>query len=705
MKRKPHISGVPVLLLLLMGVLAACQADRLRNLSWQSEVLLPIAQTEIGLEQWVEDSDLLQTGSDNVLQLVYRDTLAQTFLADLVTFPDTGLSVSVKLDTLTLSSDTITQALTLADVAYQLIADGNILGYALLQGHGTTVDSIGPITGLSSGNIDIDASDFFQFAELKGGELVLAISNQFPVDIENVILEIRNKNIPGPPIVVDTFLLVPTGATEERSYDLTGQSIESELVGELVNIDVARGDTILIDTTDFVEVKLVAQNLKAKTATAVFPAQTIIDSVRSTLYEFQGEFSDISLTKMVVKSGKMQAQAVSTVEDSILFVYQLESAVGSMGEKPGLNRKLPPAPPGGTSEFSWEEQLGGFTLDLRGQGDGFNTLLERIKVELLYSGNLVTLTDDDSVTVNFGLVDLEPTYVEGYLGQTPFRLEGTAAFDFFERLDVARLRFQRPSAKLIIENSLGLPASLSIRDLTGKNDQNGKEVRLSGSSTVSGPIDLQSPLLPDTSGKAVTYIGFDDENSNLANLLEVLPTTFTYDIELLTNPLGNTEAYDNFGTDGSGFVAMLDFVLPLEGVAEKLILRDTLEVDFSGNAETEVPEALLRLITENPFPMQAQWTARFVDDVGNEVWTLAEDALLEAGIPNAAGLVEQPTKNIFEQTIDESDWEALSMTAKNMIVIFEFDTRPFQEPVSIYTNYKLGLTLVAQLGIGVNESE
>ncbi|MEL6851235.1 MAG: hypothetical protein AAFP92_22130, partial [Bacteroidota bacterium] len=376
MKRKPHISGVPVLLLLLMGVLAACQADRLRNLSWQSEVLLPIAQTEIGLEQWVEDSDLLQTGSDNVLQLVYRDTLAQTFLADLVTFPDTGLSVSVKLDTLTLSSDTITQALTLADVAYQLIADGNILGYALLQGHGTTVDSIGPITGLSSGNIDIDASDFFQFAELKGGELVLAISNQFPVDIENVILEIRNKNIPGPPIVVDTFLLVPTGATEERSYDLTGQSIESELVGELVNIDVARGDTILIDTTDFVEVKLVAQNLKAKTATAVFPAQTIIDSVRSTLYEFQGEFSDISLTKMVVKSGKMQAQAVSTVEDSILFVYQLESAVGSMGEKPGLNRKLPPAPPGGTSEFSWEEQLGGFTLDLRGQGDGSNKVLK-----------------------------------------------------------------------------------------------------------------------------------------------------------------------------------------------------------------------------------------------------------------------------------------------------------------------------------------
>ncbi|MEL7341654.1 MAG: hypothetical protein AAGM67_14335, partial [Bacteroidota bacterium] len=250
----------------------SCRLNPAEGLRWDTDLLAPIAKSEVGISDLIPDS-LTQVGSDQLVSLILRDTFASTRLIDLVELPDTSVDITVSLDSLVLASDTISQSITLAEIARQLEAQGNAAGALILSNQGGTLPFVPAVEDIGSGPIEIDASDFFQSAVLDSGELVLSIQNELPLAIQNVILNVSNQNLPGPAIVVDTFAIINPSQTVTRSYDLAGKQIESQLVGELVNLDIAAGLLVPIDTNDFIQVRLIAQNLQAKTATAVFPEQ------------------------------------------------------------------------------------------------------------------------------------------------------------------------------------------------------------------------------------------------------------------------------------------------------------------------------------------------------------------------------------------------------------------------------------------------
>ncbi|TAE49299.1 MAG: hypothetical protein EAZ89_14340, partial [Bacteroidetes bacterium] len=276
--------ALPIFLLTL-SLLHSCGFRPGEGLSWDTEALIPLAYTEAGVMDFAPDT-LLTTDGTGLLRIVYRDTISSDPASELVTFPDTSISLNIKLDTLTLNSDTIKRIITLGELARQLKASGNIFGDIILANHGGTLPVFPGSTGLSSGAIAVDASSFFEFAELKAGTLSLTISNYLPLDLSDVIFEISNANLAGPPLLRDTFPQILKNGNESENYDLAGKQVESSLEAQLVNLDIDAGLFIPIDTNDYREVKLVATGMRARTATAIFPAQVIIDTVRNTLYTF-----------------------------------------------------------------------------------------------------------------------------------------------------------------------------------------------------------------------------------------------------------------------------------------------------------------------------------------------------------------------------------------------------------------------------------
>ena len=109
-RRPPWALGLLVLLLT-----AACRRDD-GVPSWQADALVPLVRDQLGIRDLVADS-LLEIDPDGALRLVYADRLLRVDLIDEgIAIPDTGLTVSVSLETLVLEDRSITTAISLGRI-------------------------------------------------------------------------------------------------------------------------------------------------------------------------------------------------------------------------------------------------------------------------------------------------------------------------------------------------------------------------------------------------------------------------------------------------------------------------------------------------------------------------------------------------------------------------------------------------------------
>ncbi|MDP5170858.1 MAG: hypothetical protein NWR72_11480 [Bacteroidia bacterium] len=693
----------PILLFsLLLLLLTSCRVDTLTNLRWNSDWILPLATSESGLEDIIQDTTL-SVNDEGVFALVFRDTLTSISLADLVDFPDVELGFAVRLDSISLNTDTINQQVTMGQLATQLAAQGNILGQLINNNHNKTLPFVPGVPGLSSGTIPIDASSFFEYALMDSGFLDLTISNEFPLTLENVVLEVKNATLPGPPIVRDTFLVIPSKASRTRTYDLSGIEIESQLIGELINLDLRDSTNVPIDTSEYVEVVLVARDLKAKEATAVFPAQTVLEQTRNTDYAFGEGSSAVRIRQMNVLSGKISTQTTTTIEDSLYTIYRIDNATDGLGSSPEVSLKILPAPTNGVRSQSASQDLEGFSIDMSLGGTTWNKLSDYFRAELLYSGKLVTMDQEDSLTLTFLVEDLKPTFASGYFGSDTYEFEGVVGVKWRDGLNVGRVRFSNPTISLVLDNGLGVDGSMEIRDLTATNSQNGASARLTTGALLGGPIALNRPYLPDTFGVARTTLVFDKTESNLVQILEMEADELHYDIRLTTNTDNNSLNFDDFATDRSEIKAMVDLELPLEGVLETLIIEDTSLLSPGPVQDIPAEAGVIRLLIDNDFPLQGLVNAQIQNASGNTIYILADDFLLTAATPQGNGRTGEAARSILELSITRETLESVLETGTRIVFRYELDTRPSNADVKFYADYKVKAQITVQFPVTVNE--
>ncbi|MEM7511007.1 MAG: hypothetical protein AAF388_08750 [Bacteroidota bacterium] len=681
-------------------LLEACKFDPTESLSWNSELLTPIAKSSVTIGDAISDSTLISEDSTGFLSVVFRDTLLRAELEEFLRIPDTAVIQNFDLSTFELAPQTIIQRITLADIARNLAADGNPLGSIILANQGGTLPFVPDQNGFSSGAIQIDASDLFEIAVLDSGELALSLRNELPLGLRNIDFLLENTTLQTE-VASGSFPEILAGDSASAVYDLGGQTIESALTAELTNLDIIGSTNVPIDTNDYIEVRLTVAGLQAREATAIFPTQTVQQDTTPLTYDFTGDLADLALTKVLLETGVIDATLFSTIEDTISFTYSLPSTTLN-GDIPSISAKLNPAPPMGLSSFNQIEDLAGYLMDLTFDGTQTNSLKQSYTIDLIFSGKQVSIDQEDSVFLNYTLRDVKPSYVEGYFGTGVDQYSGVVDIEAFQDLEIGSLDLEQPTAELILQNGLGMEMDVSIRALEAIKSNEGFRLGLTGA-PIASPVPLDRIILPDTFGFTEEVLSFTTANSNLKEVISIVPDQISYDVEVSYNQDAIAANLDNFATNQSEVRAIFELDLPLEGQLASLVLVDTSEVDFSGTDASRIESGTLSLLFENQFPFEAVVEATIYDENFVPLGVLLRDQAIAAGVPVSAGgrvetLVESSLSRSFTQE------ELTTWVEQGAFVIFRYilDTRPTGTPVKLYADYTLNGRLVGNFNYRFN---
>jgi hypothetical protein len=532
------------LLLLLLAFTSACRLKDEDRPRWDTDLTAPLLKSRVNLADALKDSSIFQINSDNTINIVFRDTLVNLSLSDYLVVPDTSFAAKITLGSIALSTDTLTQDITLGQIARQLRDQGNALGQTLLDNHGGAIFLLPAINDLSSDDISIDASSFFDEAELLTGQILVEIENRLPVQLTSVTFHLRNAGMYTDTLVRKTMTLINPGQTRIDSASLAGKTVESQMAAKLEDIDIGQGINVPIDTNDYIRIRIIVKDLTASRATAVFPAQTVIDDASRINYYFG---NDLVITRLRSRSGQLRITAISTIDDTIAFTYSLPTCIKN-GQQVVVSSRLIPNPGTGSSRADIIFDLLDYYIDMTLNGDSVNLFPYHLVGDLLYSGNKNTMDLSDSIDLTYGLYDIIPAYIEGYLGQQTFAFNDSIDLGFISGIMGGYLNLVNPKVRMTIVNSIGVDGEMVVNEMKGINSGTGNIVSLNAGLT-NGPTEVRGPKLPNVGQEITTKIDLNRNNSNIAAFLSNLPDRVVFDMSVFVNKNGNPALLDNFATD------------------------------------------------------------------------------------------------------------------------------------------------------------
>ncbi|HAE35706.1 MAG TPA: hypothetical protein PKX04_04310 [Chitinophagales bacterium] len=681
---------------MILLVLVSCKK---KETYWDINMLTPLVQGELTILDMLPDS-LTEVNADESLTLVYQDELlSYNFADENISIPDTLITTFVSLDSLSLDDRTIVQSITLGDVA---IALGFPVGTFIILSNGSEA-AIDPIADLSSGEQPIDATSFFQTATIQTGFLDIKVDNGFPIPLENINLTIRNS-MDGATIVDEYVAYIGPGETFTSTTPLDGMTVEGNLIAEITDFSSpgSGGELVLIDTSDALVITMTAYDLELLAATAVFPAQDLIDNHNNIVYNMGGP----EFTQMKIKSGEVTMYVINTIQDSIHIEYSIPGATDQYGVPVYINPVVPPAPEGGSVVYDQAFPLDNFTIDLRGaNGTSYNTFYNEFKASIDSTGNVVSISLEDSVEVQYGLRDIIPSELKGYFGQTDFSVSDTVGgLSFFESITGGNLTLTDCDVLLHIENGVGVEGDFTINQLTAVNSRTGQTVNLYAPGIVNAPISVNratnNPFIPGQNILELT-----PDNSNILDVLGILPDKLIYDINMQVNPNGNEFNYQDFFIEASRINFFIDMEIPMEFIASDLVLEKQVETKFNELSNREdIKSGTFTLHVDNGFPFSAGIAMTFYDRNQEELTTVNFSNPIAAGTLDGECKVSSPTYSELSAIIDENTMMDI-LRSGTALVTATFNTESAEgcsDAVKIYSDYSIDFQLTADFTYTLN---
>lgn len=615
-----HIRSINAILVLLIITFFACKRKQAK---WDVNGLVPLFSSSLSLSD-VDQRYLQPTLGDSSFLLVYDKLVYSSRSIDVRT-PDTSIESSFNLRRLKLNDRTITQTITLAQI--------NPL-FQFLNGQTQTI----PAQSQSNLNpVNIDASAFFESATLDSGFLDIGLSNELPVNARLVVFELRNTG-DNSVVALDSFNNLASGSTITKIVNLRNKTVTKDLKAVIKSLETdASNGPVLIDASKGVQVKLTVRNLRPREATAAFPNQTVIDQDEGLVLDMGGP----QVKYFKVKSGKLRIKIISTIQENMSMFFKIPSAIKN-GVDVERNVKLAGAPAGGNIVAEEIVDLSGYLIDFRGKNpnikDTVNTFHQILKVNLDSSGRKVNIKLRDSLRILYQLDELLPDYAIGYLGKT-LNKTGYAStpFELFKGAS-GSIALSATNTSILIANTVGAEGQIKVNKLEGENLYSTSKVTLNAT-PFNSAINVDPAVLQINSGNASIIpkyksIVLTDANSNAKQFLENLPQKIYYDLDIETNPGGNTSNYKDFVTADSRVDVFLRFETPAKFNIGGLTLRDTQSLDFSKLSEPErIKMVKLVLDIENAFPFEVELQAQLLDANYNYLETLdfSNNAKIQAG--------------------------------------------------------------------------
>ena len=547
----------------------------------------------------------------------------------------------------------------------------------------------------------MDATNFFQVAELDSGFLDLTIRNGFPVNIENVILRLKNQQNGGI-ILQDTFPSIPKNTTVSNTYNLAGKTVEGKLFADLVNLDIAGSgsNSVLIDTSDAINLEMRVHDLKVKSAKAVFPAQTLINLKNEVTYDMGGP----EFTYLKIRSGELRITAVNTIPDSMNLNYRIPFAKDPLGNVIEFFTKVPPGTNGQSVNIQKIVSLKDHTIDLTGLNkQKINTFYNEFSLSIDSTGKVSDLSLDDSVSIFYGLFDIIPQYLKGYLGQQTVEIgPEKSPFSFFAPFVSGTLEPEDVTVSFNVYNGVGASGSVDVAYIRANNKKSGASLDLTApfiGQPLQVPRAFENPYQPGIQQYELT-----PQNSNIDQILAMLPGELEYALDFDLNPNGNYYNYQDFIDFDQDLLISMDIDMPLSVKAKNLLFRDELSFDLAEQSLDKIGGGTLYVNVENRFPINGKLQIVLEKSNGTVVDSLfAQPAALAPGVPDPSDcFVATPTKTHLEVEASKARWQKWQSATK-AVVRFTINTnQPSScgDYVKLFSDYFLNVKLSARFIYG-----
>jgi len=437
------------------------------------------------------------------------------------------------------------------------------------------------------------------------------------------------------------------------------------------------------------------------------PGTVLVNNVPT---QTQYAMGSAQLVYGILERGKAKVHMQNDIQKRVIVTYIVQSA--TLNSVPATVTDTLPAAPNATqgSITDLELDLSNYEIDFTGiNGDRVNTTVTIFSVVIDPSdpGN-VTVNTTDSVIAKISFEDMRPSYVRGYFGSELIQIGPEESYlSFFQRVQSGQLGLDSIYMTFTLENYAGLDARFTVNNIWSRSQLSGQTVYLANS-IVGSPVNINRAQYSFGYPPSIPQIyswQFNNANSNIVNMFEIMPDHLGYDFSLFTNPLGNVSGNNDFLYTKFGINAYIDVDIPVNFYADQLVLVDTLETNLSVTNAANILTANLTLFTGNGFPFAGNLQFYLLDENNAVVDSIvvAPGLIASAPLAQAGGyyFADGATQSVINIPMNESQTSRI-LNSSRMIMKTTFNTGTNPDYVKIFSTNKLDFNLTADFEYRVN---
>ncbi len=540
---------------------------------------------------------------------------------------------------------------------------------------------------------DFEEIDDFTSADFESGNMELTVSNNLPVPIvlENIsIMNSDDHSVIGQ-FPSSTQLSIPPFDSAKVELPLDNKQVRSQLKvsgdvstngsnGEIISVPIGAGIKSTLRFTDFILDRV----------TAILPEQDELQMDSSLVIN-----DSTKVETAIFEDGRILFFISNFIDLDINVCLQFDELMMSDGTPYNETFTISRSSQNQVFEVT---SLKGWQIRSNNSRELLEELSYSIKVNSEATEDERTITQDDSINVQFLLEDAVLSYARGLIKPTPFEIEASElAIDLGEmenKLSFDSLFLNTPNLNLVINSSINFDVLL-----------NGKIIGISDKITKELPIILELPSLVNANFDLVDQ-GIS-EFINSFTIAGAIPTKFIFSGTGIVNPhytIGSVSSSDSvYGS--SNFEFPFDF-----GIAGGFYI-DTLDVNLNLTEDEieSINSILLTFETDNKIPVNLIMNGEILDNYGNQLtkippsYNMQEYLYIESPQVNENG--EVISSQLSTQKIELRSSEAKEFARNpNLVLSMMFDTPPLSsiENVKFKTSDNIYFKIYGSVDYRVN---
>lgn len=415
----------------------------------------------------------------------------------------------------------------------------------------------------------------------------------------------------------------------------------------------------------------------------VTPGQLVFNQTENRYFNGQG----VQLTIADLRSGGCYLTLSSTINQPVDFTYEILTAFKS-GQHFITTSRIPPGSITQPSQVVVYVDLSGYRFILTdASATQFNQYTTKTTIKMSADAQPTTVTNQDIVAVSSTFSGLEPSYAKGYFGS---RIESfvnePSNFSSFEKIISGVLDIDQVNVNLTFTNYIGADARITLQSLKAAR---GADTVVLAHSVIGSAININRATDPGGIVVPSTYsVNLNNGNSNIDQIIELLPLAFSSSLDFHINPLGNVAAHHDFFYAPKTVKADLNFTLPLNIIANNLTLADTIDLNLERGENGHIRSGKLHIDISNGFPLAADFQLFFMNGSGTITDSIVQPNSILAAYTNAQNIVTANRDSELIITVNESQMDRL-YNGERLVLRIAFSTSSLTQHVTLYDYYRI----------------